>query len=152
RVKSPEAVASSLSVPHRRPPLRQRRRSIPRRFPASKHSPADSASTEHGSWDSLVAACRSARMRLRPGRLGEVLTVAAVLFTSAALSASLVAVTDESSSSPSPVPRHDYEDALHKSLLYFEAHRSGRLTHGQRVSWRDHSGLTDGLEQGVHWN
>uniref|UniRef100_A0A0D9VKS8 Endoglucanase n=1 Tax=Leersia perrieri TaxID=77586 RepID=A0A0D9VKS8_9ORYZ len=44
---------------------------------------------------------------------------------------------------------HNYEDALRKSLLYFEAQRSGRLPHSQRVSWRDHSGLTDGLEQGV---
>uniref|UniRef100_N1QX90 Endoglucanase n=1 Tax=Aegilops tauschii TaxID=37682 RepID=N1QX90_AEGTA len=47
-----------------------------------------------------------------------------------------------------PVP-HDYEQALRKSLLYFEAQRSGRLPYGQRVAWRDHSGLTDGLEQGV---
>ncbi|KAL5212006.1 hypothetical protein ABZP36_022853 [Zizania latifolia] len=44
---------------------------------------------------------------------------------------------------------HNYEDALQKSLLYFEAQRSGRLPHSQRVTWRDHSGLTDGLEQGV---
>ncbi|KAK1619441.1 hypothetical protein QYE76_024958 [Lolium multiflorum] len=44
---------------------------------------------------------------------------------------------------------HNYEEALRKSLLYFEAQRSGRLPHGQRVPWRDHSGLTDGLEQGV---
>ena len=44
---------------------------------------------------------------------------------------------------------HDYGDALSKSLLYFEAQRSGRLPHGQRVAWRDHSGLTDGLEQRV---
>uniref|UniRef100_A0A0E0NKQ7 Endoglucanase n=1 Tax=Oryza rufipogon TaxID=4529 RepID=A0A0E0NKQ7_ORYRU len=44
---------------------------------------------------------------------------------------------------------HNYEDALRKSLLYFEAQRSGRLPHNQRVAWRDHSGLTDGLEQGV---
>ncbi|GAB2274939.1 hypothetical protein Dimus_009708 [Dionaea muscipula] len=43
----------------------------------------------------------------------------------------------------------DYADALSKSLLYFEAQRSGRLPHNQRVTWRDHSGLTDGLEQGV---
>lgn len=43
----------------------------------------------------------------------------------------------------------DYADALAKSLLYFESQRSGRLPHGQRVAWRDHSGLTDGLEQGV---
>jgi Glycosyl hydrolase family 9 len=38
---------------------------------------------------------------------------------------------------------------LHKSLLYFEAQRSGRLPYNQRVTWRGHSGLTDGLQQGV---
>lgn len=43
----------------------------------------------------------------------------------------------------------DYGDALSKSLLYFESQRSGRLPHNQRVNWRDHSGLTDGLDQGV---
>ncbi|KAJ7960342.1 Endoglucanase [Quillaja saponaria] len=43
----------------------------------------------------------------------------------------------------------DYADALSKSLLYFESQRSGRLPYNQRVTWRDHSGLTDGLEQGV---
>ncbi|XP_009365103.1 endoglucanase 11 [Pyrus x bretschneideri] len=43
----------------------------------------------------------------------------------------------------------DYSDALTKSLLYFESQRSGRLPYNQRVAWRDHSGLTDGLEQGV---
>jgi hypothetical protein len=43
----------------------------------------------------------------------------------------------------------DYGDALSKSLLYFEAQRSGRLPYGQRVRWRGHSGLTDGLQQGV---
>ncbi|XP_057977656.1 endoglucanase 11-like [Malania oleifera] len=43
----------------------------------------------------------------------------------------------------------DYRDALAKSLLYFEAQRSGRLPHNQRVTWRHHSALTDGLDQGV---
>ncbi|KAF8414149.1 hypothetical protein HHK36_002148 [Tetracentron sinense] len=43
----------------------------------------------------------------------------------------------------------DYNEALTKSLLYFESQRSGRLPYNQRVTWRDHSGLTDGLEQGV---
>ncbi|GAV72172.1 Glyco_hydro_9 domain-containing protein [Cephalotus follicularis] len=43
----------------------------------------------------------------------------------------------------------DYADALKKSLLYFESQRSGRLPYNQRVTWRDNSGLTDGLEQGV---
>ncbi|KAM7251109.1 hypothetical protein ACFE04_022992 [Oxalis oulophora] len=44
---------------------------------------------------------------------------------------------------------HNYGEALSKSLLYFESQRSGRLPHDQRVTWRHHSGLTDGLEQGV---
>nr|CAB3467665.1 unnamed protein product [Digitaria exilis] len=80
-------------------------------------------------------------------RIEEVLAVA-VLFASAAALSSMASA--EPSPSPSPAAaRHDYEDALHKSLLYFEAQRSGRLPHGQRVAWRDHSGLTDGLEQGV---
>ena len=46
----------------------------------------------------------------------------------------------------------DYGDALKKSLLYFESQRSGRLPFNQRVTWRHHSGLTDGLEQGVSIN
>nr|GEV48294.1 endoglucanase 11-like [Tanacetum cinerariifolium] len=46
-------------------------------------------------------------------------------------------------------PSHNYSDAVTKSLLYFEAQRSGRLPYNQRVTWRDNSGLTDGLEQGV---
>nr|CAB3470187.1 unnamed protein product [Digitaria exilis] len=86
-------------------------------------------------------------MMRRITRIGEALAVA-VLFASAAALSSMASA--EPSSSPSPAAaRHDYEDALHKSLLYFEAQRSGRLPHGQRVAWRDHSGLTDGLEQGV---
>ena len=94
-----------------------------------------------GSGATAVAA---ASLRLRPGRLGEVLAVA-LLFASAALSS----LAGAESPPPAAAARHDYEDALHKSLLYFEAQRSGRLPHGQRVAWRDHSGLTDGLEQGV---
>ncbi|KAE8680236.1 Endoglucanase 11 [Hibiscus syriacus] len=43
----------------------------------------------------------------------------------------------------------NYGEALSKSLLYFESQRSGRLPHNQRATWRHHSGLTDGLEQGV---
>ncbi|KAH7546778.1 hypothetical protein FEM48_Zijuj01G0237400 [Ziziphus jujuba var. spinosa] len=43
----------------------------------------------------------------------------------------------------------DYGEALSKSLLYFETQRSGRLPHNQRVTWRDNSGLTDGLQEGV---
>ncbi|CAD6339661.1 unnamed protein product [Miscanthus lutarioriparius] len=92
------------------------------------------------------AAAASGRLWLRPGRLGELLAVAALL-ASALLPAAAAAA--ETPPPPASSARHDYEDALRKSLLYFEAQRSGRLPHGQRVAWRDHSGLTDGLEQGV---
>jgi hypothetical protein len=72
---------------------------------------------------------------MRWRRVGDVVAVALLLGAAAAAAAAAA--------------RHDYEEALRKSLLYFEAQRSGRLPHGQRVAWRDHSGLTDGLEQGV---
>lgn len=44
---------------------------------------------------------------------------------------------------------HDYGQALSKSILFFEAQRSGYLPHNQRVSWRAHSGLQDGKASGV---
>ncbi|GAB2275267.1 hypothetical protein Dimus_010026 [Dionaea muscipula] len=43
----------------------------------------------------------------------------------------------------------DYGDALDKSLLFFEAQRSGKLPGNQRVKWRGDSGLHDGFLQGV---
>jgi hypothetical protein len=101
-----------------------------------------------------IARTAAAGLWLRPGRLGDVLALV-VLLASAALTSSLASGADSPpAAGPGPGPaaasvRHDYEDALRKSLLYFEAQRSGRLPHGQRVAWRDHSGLTDGLEQGV---
>jgi hypothetical protein len=82
-------------------------------------------------------------------------TASARLWLAVALLFASAAFLAEATDAPAPAPttaagsRHDYEDALRKSLLYFEAQRSGRLPHGQRVAWRDHSGLTDGLEQGV---
>lgn len=42
-----------------------------------------------------------------------------------------------------------YGEALDKSLMFFEAQRSGKLPSDQRVKWRGDSGLTDGLAQGV---
>ena len=43
----------------------------------------------------------------------------------------------------------DYGLALTKSLLYFEAQRSGKLPSNQRVSWRGDSALKDGSDVGV---
>lgn len=47
------------------------------------------------------------------------------------------------------VSGHDYAMALKKSLLYFEAQRSGALPPDQRVTWRASSGLFDGKANGV---
>jgi hypothetical protein len=44
---------------------------------------------------------------------------------------------------------HDYGMALKKSILYFEAQRSGTLPPDQRVPWRVSSGLFDGKANGV---
>ncbi|GLT78106.1 hypothetical protein SLA2020_496520 [Shorea laevis] len=44
---------------------------------------------------------------------------------------------------------HDYAQALSKSILFFEAQRSGYLPHNQRVTWRANSGLNDGKASGV---
>ncbi|KAL1364302.1 hypothetical protein HN51_012481 [Arachis hypogaea] len=49
----------------------------------------------------------------------------------------------------SAIGGHDYGQALSKSILFFEAQRSGVLPHNQRVSWRSHSGLQDGKASGV---
>jgi hypothetical protein len=47
------------------------------------------------------------------------------------------------------VSGHDYGDALTKSIMFFEAQRSGKLPSIQRVNWRADSGLQDGLANGV---
>ncbi|MED6223967.1 hypothetical protein PIB30_079310 [Stylosanthes scabra] len=43
----------------------------------------------------------------------------------------------------------NYGDAVDKSLMFFEAQRSGKLPPQQRVKWRGNSGLNDGFSQGV---
>ncbi|KAL5721472.1 cellulase [Ranunculus cassubicifolius] len=51
---------------------------------------------------------------------------------------------------PSGVFSFNYNDALQKSLLFFEAQRSGKLPANQHVKWRGDSGLHDGSLQGVN--
>ena len=43
----------------------------------------------------------------------------------------------------------NYKDVLHKSLLFYEAQRSGHLPADNRVSWRRDSCLTDGSDVGL---
>lgn len=44
---------------------------------------------------------------------------------------------------------YDYGAALTKSLLFYEAQRSGKLPSNQRIKWRGDSGLSDGNDAGV---
>ncbi|XP_073315265.1 endoglucanase 8-like [Primulina huaijiensis] len=44
---------------------------------------------------------------------------------------------------------HDYRDALHKSILFFEGQRSGKLPPNQRIRWRRDSAMHDGASAGV---
>ncbi|KAG1360552.1 putative Endoglucanase 1 [Cocos nucifera] len=41
-------------------------------------------------------------------------------------------------------PTLNYADALEKSILFLEGQRSGKLPANQRLTWRGHSGLSDG--------
>ncbi|KZV35180.1 endo-glucanase 2 family protein [Dorcoceras hygrometricum] len=50
---------------------------------------------------------------------------------------------------PLAMAAHDYGQALSKSILFFEAQRSGYLPSSQRVQWRGNSGLSDGKLNGV---
>uniref|UniRef100_A0A2P2Q363 Endoglucanase n=1 Tax=Rhizophora mucronata TaxID=61149 RepID=A0A2P2Q363_RHIMU len=50
---------------------------------------------------------------------------------------------------PVALAGHDYGQALSKSILFFEAQRSGHLPNNQRVTWRANSGLNDGKASGV---
>ncbi|XP_022958869.1 endoglucanase 14-like [Cucurbita moschata] len=43
----------------------------------------------------------------------------------------------------------DYKAALTSSLLFYEAQRSGKLPHDQRIKWRGDSGLQDGKASGI---
>lgn len=53
---------------------------------------------------------------------------------------------------PLALAGHDYGQALSKSILFFEAQRSGFLPNNQRVTWRANSGLYDGKASGVSCN
>ncbi|GJN02844.1 hypothetical protein PR202_ga20231 [Eleusine coracana subsp. coracana] len=71
-----------------------------------------------------------------PSRAGLVLVVAVVSLLSC-------------SSHVSADGRHDYGDALAKAILFFQGQRSGRLPPDQAVTWRSHSGLSDGWAANV---
>lgn len=44
--------------------------------------------------------------------------------------------------------QHNFAEALQKSMFFYEAQQSGRLTSGNRVSWRSNSALEDGSDVG----
>jgi endoglucanase len=43
----------------------------------------------------------------------------------------------------------NYNDALAKSVLFFQGQRSGKLPPDQKMTWRSHSGLSDGSAANV---
>ena len=44
--------------------------------------------------------------------------------------------------------RFNYAEALAKSMLFYEAQRSGPLPEKQRVKWRGESAMSDGQDAG----
>ncbi|KAL3506284.1 hypothetical protein ACH5RR_031666 [Cinchona calisaya] len=79
----------------------------------------------------------------------SVTSLQVIIFSSAMASVVLLAITSFLMLLLQAASSHDYGVALTKSLLYFEAQRSGRLPSNQRVDWRGNSALTDGKEAGV---
>lgn len=45
--------------------------------------------------------------------------------------------------------QYDYSSALSKSILFYEAQRSGPLPSSNRVPWRGNTFLDDGVDVGV---
>lgn len=45
--------------------------------------------------------------------------------------------------------KYDYHELIRKSLLFYEAQRSGKLPKRKRIYWRSHSGLLDGRKEQV---
>lgn len=45
--------------------------------------------------------------------------------------------------------KYNYNEVLHKSILFYEAQRAGRLPKNNRIPWRGHSALKDGCDIGV---
>ncbi|KAL6652688.1 hypothetical protein ACP70R_011613 [Stipagrostis hirtigluma subsp. patula] len=70
---------------------------------------------------------------------------AALVLTAAVVVVSLLS----GSSHVAAAGHHDYADALAKAILYFQGQRSGRLPPDQTVTWRSHSGLSDGAAANV---
>lgn len=64
---------------------------------------------------------------------------------------SVLAQTNSPAAAPSAMsaPLFNYGEALQKSLLFYEAQRSGTLPPNHRISWRGNSALQDGSDVGL---
>ncbi|XP_070574565.1 uncharacterized protein [Ptychodera flava] len=58
-------------------------------------------------------------------------------------------VATDVSDDPAVPTSYNYGEVMHKSILFFEAQRSGKLSINNRVPWRGDSGLSDGADNGV---
>ncbi|XP_050414686.1 endoglucanase 4 [Patella vulgata] len=45
--------------------------------------------------------------------------------------------------------KYNYDDVIRKSIMFYEAQRSGKLPKNNRIKWRGDSGLKDGSDVGV---
>lgn len=72
-------------------------------------------------------------------------TLAETTTTTAESTTTTTTTTSTTTTTPTPQPtwRYDYIDALRKSLLFYEAQRSGRLPSTNRIPWRGDSALND---------
>ena len=69
--------------------------------------------------------------------------------TTTTTSSSEGTTTTDNTNSGSDFGNADYTEALHKSILFYEAQRSGHLPDDNRIDWRGDSALNDGQDVGV---
>lgn len=80
-----------------------------------------------------------------PKRLRKTLTV---LLSSMLIGTSCFGLVPSPQTAKAAISSYNYAEALQKSILFYEAQRSGKLPANNRISWRGDSGLKDGSDVG----
>ena len=99
-------------------------------------------------WEKVVVGSHSYR-KSEIGRLLRILTLGLASGVLLLVTTSCIAPDTTSSSEsppPSPLPalgKYDYAEVLRKSILFYEAQRSGKLPSNNRIPWRSDSALND---------
>ena len=63
---------------------------------------------------------------------------------------SITTTTESSEIVPDHPAKYNYAEVIEKSLLFYEAQRSGRLPKNNRVPWRGNSGMSDEVVGGYY--